>query len=64
MNPRKLEHRFRMILAGIPYAFLYGHQDNDVPTFWLLLYRARHLALGLDGQKTVSVVGVFAQRVM
>ena len=53
-----------MILAGIPYAFLYGHQDNDVPTFWLLLYRARHLALGLDGQKTVSVVGVFAQRVM
>ena len=34
MNPRKLEHRFRMILAGIPYAFLYGLQDNDVPTFW------------------------------
>ena len=38
VNPRKLEHRFRMILAGIPYALLYGQQDNDVPTFWLLLY--------------------------
>ena len=36
MNPRKLEHRFRMILAGIPYTFLCGHQGNDVPTFWLL----------------------------
>ena len=22
------------LLLGFPYAFLYGHQDNDVPTFW------------------------------
>ena len=27
-----------MIRAGIPYTLLYGHEDNDVPTFWLLLY--------------------------
>ena len=37
VNPRKLEHRLRMILAGIPYTLLEGHEDNDVPTFWLLL---------------------------
>ena len=38
VNPRKLEHRFRMIHAGIPYALLYGQEDNDVPTFRLLPY--------------------------
>ena len=39
VNPRKLEHnhRFRMISAGIPHALPSGHEDNDVPIFWLLL---------------------------
>ena len=37
MNPRELEHQFRMIHAGIAYTLLYGHEANDVPTFWLLL---------------------------
>ena len=27
-----------MIHAGIPYTSLQGHEANDVPTFWLLLY--------------------------
>ena len=36
-NPRKLEHGFRMISAGIPSALPSVHEDNDVPTFWLLL---------------------------
>ena len=38
MNPRKFEHGLRMIHAGIPYTLPLGHEDNDVPTFWLLLY--------------------------
>ena len=39
MNPRKLEHRFRMILAGIAYTLLLsGREADDVPSFWLLLY--------------------------
>ena len=38
MKPRKLEHGLRMISAGIPYALPSGHGDNDVPTFWILLY--------------------------
>ena len=32
MKPRKLEHGFRMIGAAIPL----GHEDNDLPSFWLL----------------------------
>ena len=36
MNPRKLEHGFRMIGAGIPSALPEGYEDNDVPTFCLL----------------------------
>ena len=32
MSSRKLEHGFRMIRAGIPYALPQGHEDNDVPT--------------------------------
>ena len=31
VNSRKLEHRFRMIHAGIPFTL--GHEANDVPTF-------------------------------
>ena len=38
VNPRKLEHGFRMIRARIPYTLPLGHQDSDVPTFGLLLY--------------------------
>ena len=38
VNPRKLEHRFRRISARIPYTLHEGHEANDVPTFWLLLY--------------------------
>ena len=38
VNPRKLEHGFRMIIAGIPSTLPLGQEDNDVPTFWLLLY--------------------------
>ena len=38
MHPRKLEHGIRTTIAGIPYALLYGHDDNDVPTFWLFDY--------------------------
>ena len=41
MNPRKLEHGFRMMNAGIPLIFLEEHEDNDVPIFWLLLYAFR-----------------------
>ena len=26
-----------MTSAGIPYTLPYGHEDNDVSTFWLLL---------------------------
>ena len=37
MSPRKLEHGFRMTSAGIPYTSPSGHEDIDVPTFWLLL---------------------------
>ena len=33
VNPRKLEHRSRMIYAGIPFSLLQGHEANDVPTF-------------------------------
>ena len=38
VNPRKLEHGFRRIRAGIPYTLPSGQEENDVPTFWLLLY--------------------------
>ena len=41
MNPRKLECGFRVMSAGIPYTLPEGHEDNDVETFWLLLYRLR-----------------------
>ena len=37
VNPRKLEHEFRMISARIPSTLPPGNEDNDVPTFWLLL---------------------------
>ena len=37
VNPRKLEHGFRMICARIPSTSPSGHEDNDVPTFRLLL---------------------------
>ena len=37
-NSRKLEHGFRMISARFPYTLLEGHEDQNVPTFWLLLY--------------------------
>ena len=39
VEARKLEHCFRRISARIPYTLPYGHEDNDVPTFWLLLYQ-------------------------
>ena len=38
VNPRMLEHGFRMISAGIPYTLREGQKENEVPTFWLLLY--------------------------
>ena len=37
VDPRKLEHGLRRISARIPYTLPYWHEDNDVPTFWLLL---------------------------
>ena len=37
MNPRKLEHGFRMISARIPYTLAEGHEEYDVLTLWLLL---------------------------
>ena len=37
VEARKLEHGFRRISARIPYTLPQGHEDNDVPTFWLLL---------------------------
>ena len=40
MNPRTLEHGFRMTSAGIPYTLPYGHEDNDAPTFGLPLQAA------------------------
>ena len=40
VEARKLEHGFRRISARIPYSLPSGHEDNDVPTFWLLLYSA------------------------
>ena len=36
-----------MIHAGIPYTLLQGQEANDVPTFWLLLYRV--VRFNLDG---------------
>ena len=39
VNPRKLEHGKRMLGAGVPYFIPQGYEGNDVPTFWLLLYR-------------------------
>ena len=36
LNPRKLERGFRMNSAGIP-RLPEGHEENDAPTFWLLL---------------------------
>ena len=47
VNPRKLEHSFRRIGAGIPYTLLSGHEANDVPTFWLLLEGVR--VVGFQG---------------
>ena len=38
VEARKLEHGFRRISARIPYILPLRHEDNDVPTFWLLLY--------------------------
>ena len=38
VEARKLEHSFRRISARIAYTLPKGHEDNDVPTFWLLLY--------------------------
>ena len=35
VNTRKLERGFRRISARIPYTLPYGHEDKDVPTFWL-----------------------------
>ena len=37
VEARNLEHGFRRISARIPYTLPSGHEDNDVPTFWLLL---------------------------
>ena len=37
VHPKKLEHGFGMIRAGIPYTSPSGYEDSDVPTFWLLL---------------------------
>ena len=37
VEARKLEHGFRRISARIPYTLPKGHEENDVPTFWLLL---------------------------
>ena len=34
---RKLEHGYRMTSAGAPYTVSEGHEEIDVPTFWLLL---------------------------
>ena len=36
VEARKLEHGFGRIRARIPYTLPEGHEDNDVPTFWLL----------------------------
>ena len=37
VNPRKLERGFRMIRARIPSSLPLGHEDNDAPTFCVLL---------------------------
>ena len=39
----KLEYGFRMISAGSPLP--QGHEDIDVPVFWLLLYPKPYLTL-------------------
>ena len=49
VNPRKLEHGFRMISSGIPSKSPEGHEDNDVPTFWLLLQELQAEGLGFWG---------------
>ena len=36
---------FRMVSAGIPHTVLHGHEDSDVPPFWLLLYEASTLTV-------------------
>ena len=35
-----------MISAGIPYTLLKGQEENDVPTFWLLLYTLQSASVG------------------
>ena len=34
-----------MISTRIPYTLPQGHEDNDVPTFWLLLQAYHHAEL-------------------
>ena len=42
VSPRKLEHSFRILGAGIPETLPCGHEDNDAPTFWMPLYIYAH----------------------
>ena len=37
-NPRKLEHGFRLMIAGTPYTLPWGQEENDAPTCWLPLF--------------------------
>ena len=48
VNPRKLEHGFRTISAVIPYTLPYKQEENDVPSFWLVLY------IGLQSAQTCN----------
>ena len=58
VNPRKLEHGFRMIVAGIPFSL--GHEDNDVPTFSLLLCRGiNNCQYSYGGFLIVAMVKVY-----
>ena len=36
-DPRMLEHGFTRIRARVLHTVPAGHEDNNVPTFWLLL---------------------------
>ena len=57
MTPRKLEHGFRMISAGILTTLPQGDGDGDVPTFRLRTVVAEYLTFNLWGLYNDTIIG-------
>ena len=67
MNPRKLDHGFRMISAEIPYTLPSGQEENDVPIFWHLLIipsPSAYMMEPLSGAFVVPLQEPLTQRVL